>query len=137
MARPQQTWTEFKINFTATDKDWLNDKTLEDAGFHHTNGVTGTNTSSAVTEFSALTKAIAAQTASNQDNFNKTMELFKAIKNGNARNNRSENNKMSYCWTHERSDNLTHINETCRNKMENHTDTDTWRNKQRGSKKIK
>ena len=72
MARPQQTWTAFKLNFTAVDKDRLSNKTLEDAGFHNANGVTGTDTTpgtdtvSAVTKFAILTKTITAQTAKNQ-----------------------------------------------------------------------
>ena len=129
MAKPQQTWTAFKLHFTAADKNRLSNKTLEDAGFHNTNGVTGTNTASAVTEFSALTEAITAQTAKNQDNFNKMMKLFKASKNGNTRNNwsdsRSRNTQMLYCWTHGLSDNLAHKSETCRNKAEGHIDTTT------------
>ena len=76
----QQTWTAFKLYFTSADKNRLSNKTLKDAGFHNTNGVTGTNTDSAVTEFSALMEAITAQTAKNQDNFNKMMKLFKASK---------------------------------------------------------
>ena len=78
------------MHFTAADKDRLSNKTLEDDGFHIANGVTGTDTASAVTEFSALTEAITAQTAKNQDNFNKMMELFKVYKNGNTRNNLSD-----------------------------------------------
>ena len=139
MARPQQTWTTFKLNFIAANKDWLSNKTLEDAEFHNANGVTGTDTVSAVTEFSALTEAITAQTAKNQDNFNKMMELFKASKNGNTKNNRSDSGsgttKMSYCWTHGRSDNLAHTGETCWNKADGHIDTATWMNKQGGSEK--
>ena len=139
VARPQQTWKALKLHFIAVDKDRLSNKTLEDAGFHNANGVTGTDTVSVVTEFSALTEAITAQTAKNQDNFNKMMELFKASKNGNTKNNRSDSGsgttKMSYCWTHGRSDNLAHTGETCRNKADGHIDTATWKNKQGGSEK--
>ena len=53
------------MDFTATNKDRLSNKTLEDAGFHNANGVTGTNTASVVTEFAALTKTITAQNAKN------------------------------------------------------------------------
>ena len=128
-----------KLHFTTADKDLLSNKTLEDDGIHNENSVTGTDTASAVTECSALTEAITAQTAKNQDNFNKMMELFKASKNGNTRNNRSDSEsgttQMSYCWTHKRSDNLAHTDETCRNKADGLIDTATWRNKQGGSEK--
>ena len=44
--RIKQTWQEFKVYVTATDKDRSNNKTLEDAGFHNVNNATGDNTES-------------------------------------------------------------------------------------------
>ena len=112
MTSPQQTWTAFKLHFTATDKDRLSNKILDDAGSYNANGVTATNTASAVTKFAALTEAITAQTAKNKKNCNKMMELFKASKNGNTRNNRSDSRSgttlMLYYWTHGLSNNLAH-----------------------------
>ena len=67
------------------------------------------------------------------------MELFKATKSGNTRNNRSGsgfgNTQMPYCWTRDISNNIAHTSETCRNKAENHIDTTTWRNKHEDSEK--
>ena len=142
--RTKQTWQEFKIHFAAADKDRSNNKTMEDAGFHNANNATdeplnGENSASATTEMSALCQAISAQTATNQENFTKMMELLQVKKGGNGGNsgarNQTANRTLSYCWTHGRSDNLAHTGETCNNKATGHVETATWKNKVGGSDK--
>ena len=88
---------------------------------------------------SSLCQAISAQTATNQANFTKMMELLQLQKGGNGGNsgarNQTANRTLSYCWTHGRSDNLAHTGETCNNKATGHVETATWRNKMGGSDK--
>ena len=126
---------------TTVDKDRSNSKTLEDAGFHNANNATGDdieplkgeNSVSATTEMSALCQAISAQTATNQANFTKMIELLQMQRGGNGGNSRARNQAgnrtLSYCWTHGLSDNLAHTGETCNNKGKGYVDTATWKNK--------
>ena len=69
LTRNQKSWIAFKINFTAADKDRVNHKTLQDAGYRNPNNVTTeinavTTTCTIFSEYigirniSALTEAI-------------------------------------------------------------------------------
>ena len=72
------------MHFTEADKDRSSNNTLEDAGFRNANISTGDNiellngenSASVTTEIFAFCKAISAQTATNQANFTKMVEIF-------------------------------------------------------------
>ena len=128
LTRVQQDWATFKIHFTAADKDRVNYKTLQDAGYHNANNATeNTGTS----DMAALTEAICLQTTTNQANFTKMLAVLE--KNGNKssvpRNGARDGRQLSYCWTHGRSDNTAHTGSTCNNKKDGHVDEATWKNK--------
>ena len=82
-----------------SDKDRCNNKTLEDAAFHNANIttddntklLTGKNSASVTTIISALCKAISTQTATNQANFTKMMEILQMQRDGNGGNPRNRN----------------------------------------------
>ena len=67
----------------------------------------------------------------------KTMEILPMQRGGNGKNPRNRNltgnRTLSYCWTHEDTDNLAHTRETCKNKREVHVNAATWKNKMGGS----
>ena len=134
LTRVQQDWTTFKIHFTAADKDRVNHKTLQDAGYHTANAAT---TDTGISNISALTEAICLQTSTNQANFTKMLAILE--KNGNKssvpRNGARNGRQLSYCWTRGRSDNTAHTGSTCNNKKDGHVDEATWANKMGGSDK--
>ena len=77
LTRVQQDWATFKIHFTTADKDRVNYKTLQDAGYHNANNTTENTRRS---DMSALTEAICLQTTTNQANFTKMLVVLE--KNG-------------------------------------------------------
>ena len=110
----------------AADKDRVNNKTLQEAGYHNANNFTtdtvtianlGTTNSS-----STLTESISLQTTTNQANFTKILEILE--KNGNRthnpRNGPHNGRQLSYCWSHGRRDNTAHTGASCKNTKEGH-----------------
>ena len=148
MTRADQSWANFKTHFTAVDKDRVNNKILQDTGYHNTNdATTDTNTvttfgttdseDTGISIISALTEAISLQTTTNQANFTKMFEILE--KSGNkistSRIGPRNSRQLFYCWTHSRSDNTAHTGATCMIKKNNHIDEATWSNKMGGSEK--
>ena len=73
LTRNYQSWIPFKIQLTATDKDPVNHRTLEDTSYHNANNAT---TDTDITNISTLTEANSLQTNSNQANFTKMFEIL-------------------------------------------------------------
>ena len=90
LTRVEQSWAKFKTHFTAANKDRVNNKTLQDTGYHNANNAT-TDTNTVATRgttnskptgtgsstISALTEAISLHTTTNQANFTKMLKILK------------------------------------------------------------
>ena len=73
LTRNCQSWIPFKIQLTATDKDPVNHRTLEDTSYHNANNAT---TDTDITNISTLTEANSLQTNTKQANFTKMFEIL-------------------------------------------------------------
>ena len=151
LIRVEQSWAKFKTHFTAADKDRVNNKTLQDAGYHNVNNATidtttvatsGTTnsetTSTSTSTISTLTEAISLHTTTSQANFTKMLEILEksATKISTLRTGPRNGRPLSHCWTHGCSDNTSHTGATCTNKKEGHIEEATWENKMGGSEKY-
>ena len=123
-----------QIFFTAADKDIVNYKTLQDAGYHIANNTTENTGSS---DMYVLTEAIFRQTTTNQANFTKILAVFeKSCKKSSIPRNGTRNGRhLSYCSSKSLSDNTSYTGDTCKNKKDGHVDKATWTNKMGGSDK--
>jgi len=154
-----QTWNNFKTDFTAAHRDLMIQRAVQPNPFQEANATLAefqartdeiidqmTNSTVDTTAISTLTNqnenlttqlANATTDLSSMKSMVETLckqveELQSSRSNNRPRANRNKNNK-SYCWTHGRTCNNGHTSQTCRNRAGGHQDTATLENQIGGS----
>ena len=110
LTRVKQSQAKFKTHFTADEKNRVNNKTLQDDGYHNINNTTtdtntittiGTTDSEATgtSKISTLTEAISLQITTNQANFTKMLEILEKSDNkfSTSRTGPRNGRRLSYC----------------------------------------
>lgn len=156
-----QTWANFKTDFTAAHRDLMMQRTVQPNPFQEANATLAdfqertneiidqmTNATVDTTAISTLTnqnETLSSQLANATTDLNtmktlvetlcKQVQELKTGQSNPRRQNRNKNNK-SYCWTHGRTRNNGHTSKTCRNQADGHESEATLDNKMGGSTRF-
>ena len=147
-----KTWTTFKTHYTRADKHRREDLTTAGAGYKAANAASQIPTDDdAITAFTeATSSAISALTVATATNARHLQDLMAAVTvrgeeaPPNAPTNprreryeyRTEEGKLSYCWTCGITKNLAHTSKTCQRKKTGHQLEATMENKMDGSERT-
>ena len=132
-----QSFETLQAHFAKVDRDRQGEAIAADLGYGTANSVdcqgndVGTPTTDG-TELSALTEAITQQNVANAALFANMMVAMNVAEKSTTKN-RLPATQGTYCWTHGRSDNVSHTSATCKSPAEGHDVEATWNNKKGGS----